>query len=169
SFCEELGVAPPDSRRLARSLQAFDRVLANRLEHPEPFRLAHADEALVDERLKAVDVGVADRFGSVERAAFDKDTQAREQTLLLVVEEVVRPLDRGAQRPLAQLRVPASAEKIESRAETVEQLRRRQHRRARRRELERERQVVEAFAEVVHELVGLEVRSKRAGACDEEL
>src|SRR4029453_19499724 len=92
------GVPAPKLRLLARVLQPLGRELADRLEHPEPLALAHADEALVDERLQPVEIGVANRLGSLERAAASKDRQSREQTLLVRLEQVVLPLDRPPQR-----------------------------------------------------------------------
>ena len=48
-----------------------------------------AQEALLDERLQDVEVGVADLFGRVERAAAGEDGQAREELLLVLGEQVV--------------------------------------------------------------------------------
>ena len=57
--------------------------------------------ATVDERLESVEVGVADLLGGGERAAAGEHGQPGEQALLVRLEEVVRPLDRRAQRLLA--------------------------------------------------------------------
>ena len=48
-----------------------------------------AQQALLDERLQDVEVGVADVFGSVERAAAGEDGEAGEELLLVFGEQVV--------------------------------------------------------------------------------
>ena len=66
-----LRLASPDRVRLAGRLEPLGRELADRLEHPEALvRPPH--EALLDERLEHVEVGVADRLGRLERAAAGK-------------------------------------------------------------------------------------------------
>ena len=51
-----VGVPQRDLRRLARGLEPLARVLADRLQHPEPVALAiHLHERLVDERLELVE------------------------------------------------------------------------------------------------------------------
>ena len=48
-----------------------------------------ASEALVDERLKDVEVGVAHLFGRIEGAAAGEDGEAGEELLLVVAQQVV--------------------------------------------------------------------------------
>jgi ribokinase len=55
-------------------LEQFARVLADRLEHPEPPALG-ADEALVDQRPDRVEITVADVLHRFERATSDEDPQ----------------------------------------------------------------------------------------------
>jgi len=107
---------------LARVAKALGRKLPDRLEHPESLPLAHADEALVDERLQPVDVRAADRFGRLEGAAAAEDGKAGEQPLLVFREEVVAPIDRRAQRLLARLGVASCLEQIEPLRKTLEDL-----------------------------------------------
>ena len=97
---------------LAALGEPLERVLANRLEHLEP-RLALgalglADEPVVDERGDAVqhlaelepERRSGDGLGGLERGPADEDAEAREERLALVVEQVVAPLDRVAERLL---------------------------------------------------------------------
>jgi len=48
-----------------------------------------ADEALVDERLQRVEIGVGHFLSCVEGAAAGKDGQVGEETLLILGEQVV--------------------------------------------------------------------------------
>ena len=63
---EILRVAASQLHSLVRCGEPLGRVLANRLEHPEPF-LGAPNEALVDEGLERVEVGVDDLFGRFQR------------------------------------------------------------------------------------------------------
>ena len=129
--------------------QALRRELPNRLEHPEAL-VAPADEALVDERLERVEVRVADRLGRRERAAADEDREPREDPLLVVVQEVVRPGDRRTQRLLAaDRRLGRRCSRSRRSPEALDELPRREHARSRGGELDRQRQVVEAAAELL--------------------
>ena len=98
---EPLRVPATDRVGVVRGREALAGQLADRLQHPEP-PAGPPHEALVDQRLQPVDVGCDDLFGGVERAAAREDRQPREQPLLVVAEEVVRPLDRRAKRLLAR-------------------------------------------------------------------
>ena len=69
-------------------VKSLERELADRFEHPEAVA-GVAKEALVDERLEEVEVGVADVFGGVERAAAGEHSQAGEELLLVFGEQVV--------------------------------------------------------------------------------
>jgi len=97
---------------LARFAQTLSRKFVDGLEHPEAVLVADSDEALVDQRLQLVDVGVADPLGGLERAPTAENRQAREQTLLVGFEQVVRPLDRGTQRLLADFGIAATLEQV---------------------------------------------------------
>ncbi len=88
--------------------QPLERVLADRLQHPEAGLTARhrlgPEQVVVQERLHAVDdveLEVSgDRLGAFEGEAADEDGEAREERLLLCREEVVAPLRRGTQRPV---------------------------------------------------------------------
>ncbi len=74
--------------------------------------------------------------------------EAVAELALLGREEVVRPLDRGAQRLLARVGVAGRPEQIEAAAEALEDLVGPEHGGAGGGELDRERQVVEPAAEL---------------------
>jgi hypothetical protein len=78
-------------------------------------------------------------FGRLEPAAAAEHGQASEQPLLLVVQQLVTPFDRGPQRLLARVDAAAGPEQVEAPREALEQLLRREHAHARRRQLQRER------------------------------
>ena len=124
--------------------------LTDRLQHPVPLaagRLAAADKALVDQRLQRVGVGPADGLGRVVRASAREHREPREQPLLLRHEQVVGPADGRVERLLARIGV-APAPQLDAFPEPLEQLVGGEDRNARGRELEREREVVEACAEL---------------------
>ena len=73
-------MAAPHGVRVA-GLELLGGVLLDRLEHPVA-AAGEVDEALLDERLERVQVGVADLLGGVERAAAREDREAREQHAL---------------------------------------------------------------------------------------
>ena len=66
----------PDLAVLAGFAQSFRRELVDRLEHPEAAARPAADEALVDQRLQLVEVGVADRQRRVKVEAAREDRRA---------------------------------------------------------------------------------------------
>ena len=142
------------------------------LEHPEPAVRVARHEALVGERLEAVErVGAAHGFGGVEREAAREHAEAREERLRVGVQQVVAPADRRPQRLLALRRVArAGAEEVEPAAQAVEDLRRRQDLDARRGELDRQWQAVELRADPLdlRDAVELEARVDGAGAADEQ-
>ena len=93
---------------VAALLQPLERVLADRLQHPEAWLAGghrlRPQQVVVQQRLDAgddVELEVAgNRLRAVEGEAPDEDAEAREERLLLRAEEVVAPFDRGAQRPV---------------------------------------------------------------------
>ena len=97
--------------------------------------------------------------------AAGEDRQTCEQALLRRVEEVVRPLDRRAERPLARVGVAAAGEQVEALGEPFEDLRRGEDLRTRGGQLDREGHLVEGPTELADRLVGL----RDAGAGREEL
>src|SRR5262245_15762945 len=112
-----MGVRLFREREVVARMQVGDRrvvellgcELADRLEHPEAVART-ADETLVDKRLKYVEVGAGDCLRRVERATAAEGAEAREETRLICVEEVVRPRDRGAQRLLPWVCVAATSQ-----------------------------------------------------------
>ena len=104
------------ARRLARRGKPFRRVLADRVEHPEPglaeyCRLAD-HQRLIQQRAQRVqhasgrDLLVrTDPLRHLDRPAGEV-RQPSQQHLLPLRQQVVAPVDRGAQRPLAWRRGP---------------------------------------------------------------
>ena len=144
---EDAGSQPlPDERGLAW-VELLRGVLADRLEQPVPLA-RQAEEALLEQRLERVQVGVADELGCLEDAAVGEHGEPAKEPSLVVGEEVVRPGDRRPQRLLPRVRVAEACQQVEALAEPLEDLRRRERPRTRGGELDRERQVVEAPAEL---------------------
>ena len=110
-----------------------------------PSRLPAAHEqALGDEPVERVDAGAGDRLRRLDGGAAGEHREAREARLLVVVEQVVAPVDRRAQRPLAGGRVArARAERAERRVQALGDLAGREQPAAGRRQLDRQRQPVE--------------------------
>ena len=110
----------------------------------------------------------------VQREAADEDGEAREERLLLRGQEVVAPLDRGAQRPvpLGHTGARLGLQELEPLAQAHEDLARREQLDPCGGQLERERQPVQAHAELGDRLgvrLGeLEVGPRIAGAIDEQ-
>src|SRR6266496_417217 len=101
-------MAAPDCVGLAATVEPLACELADGLQHPEPVAFAHADEALVDEGLEGVDVGIAYLLGGLDSAAAAENGEPGKQPLLVAVEQVVRPLDRRPERLLACIDAPAA-------------------------------------------------------------
>ena len=117
-----VGVAAGERIGLAGLLQPFTRVLADRLQHPVAL-VREAEQALLDERLQRVEVGAADLLGGLQRAAAGEDGERAEETLLLLREQVVAPVDRRPQRLLSRVGVPAALQQVEPLGEALEDLR----------------------------------------------
>ena len=150
-----LGVTLAERSCLGQLLQLLACELADSLQHPKaPVRKPH--EALLDECLECVELGLDDLLRRLERAAAGEDGEPREQMLLLVGEQVDAPFDRRPQRLLARIGRPSTLEQVEPLSDPFEYLRRGEHARARRRELDGERQVVEPPAEHADVFVRLE-------------
>ena len=118
---------PPDEVTLARLGEAKQRELADRLEHPEAVdafsRHPTAVQALVEEGGERAEVRFADLFGCLERAAAAEDGQAAEESLLVAVEQVVRPADRRVERRVAWIGVTGRRE-LEPLGQPLEERRR---------------------------------------------
>ena len=113
-------MAPADRWLLAGKRATAPGILPDRLQHREARLAVRAvllpQQALVDQRRDAVEdvqaevaIRVADRLGRLERAASDEDREATEEALLLIVEQVVAPGDRVAERPLTLGQVAGAA------------------------------------------------------------
>ena len=115
---------PPLGRRstLADRLELLRRELADRLEHPEAVPSQR--------RTRLLSTSDCSRSRSASRPSSAassvqpprKTRERGEQPLLLGVEQVVRPLDRRAQRLLARLGVAAARRRSSRLAEALEQL-----------------------------------------------
>ena len=134
------------------------REFADRLEHPEPL-VPVAEEALVDQRLHGVQIGLGDFLGSVQRAAASKHGQPGEQALLLFGEQVVAPCDRCSKRCLAGLSVPSPLQQVQSLGEPLEDLGRREDARTGRRQFDGQGEVVERPGELGDRIVGRQLGS----------
>ena len=101
ALAHDLGVGP---RR-----EPLGGVGAHGLEHQQPGRLVRTSaahqEALGDQPVERVQVGAGDGLRRLHGGAAGEDPEAREARLLVVVEQVVAPVDRRAQRSLARGRV----------------------------------------------------------------
>ena len=107
---------------------------------------------------------------AVERATAGEHGQACEEILLGRREQVVAPGDRGAQRPLPLGgRAGAAGEQWQSLLEPLEQHRRRERLDARGSQLDRERQTVEAPADLGDLAVRGKVGADGEGTLDEEI
>ena len=111
---EELGVPQAHVVRLSRTLELLDGELADRLQHREAL-VRVPQEALIDERLERVHVGPGNLLGRLQRAASGEDGETCEEALLRRGEQLVRPLDRRAQRLLSGIEVAAALEEVEAR------------------------------------------------------
>jgi hypothetical protein len=106
------------------------------------------DEALVDQRLQYVQLGGAHLLGRFQCAAAGENGQAGEESLLLLGEELVAPVDRGPQRLLACLGISAALEQIEPLGKALQDLGRGEHAGPGRSQLDRERQIVKPTAQL---------------------
>ena len=93
---EMLGVALSNIVSFAGLVETLECEFPDRLQHPIAVVVPDADEALVDERRKQVEVGVADRFDRLKRRAADEDGKPTEEVLLLRRQQLVAPPDHRA-------------------------------------------------------------------------
>ena len=138
---------------VGRGGEALAGVGADRLEHPQPgWRervLASHEQALGDQAVERVQSGGGDRLGRLDGRAAGEHREPREAALLVVAEQLVAPVDSGAQRLLARGCVArARARRAERGIEAVGDLGRRQQSAAGGRELDRQRQPVDAPADL---------------------
>ncbi len=145
---EVLGVPPAELACETGSLEPFDGVLANRLEHPVAPIVRSPDETAVAEPRQRFALP-ADDLDGVGREAARERAEAREQRLLDRAQQVVAPADRRAQRslPLRDVAGTSRAD-LEAAVERGEQLVGRQLSGSSGDELDRQRQAVEALADL---------------------
>src|SRR5207249_11738862 len=128
-------------------------VVSNRLEHEESRlpvgSLFRAQQAVLEQDLNGVEIGITHPFGRIEAEAAGKDARARKEALLTRVQEIEAPIERGAHRllPLGAVARPATKE-VEPLAEAREQGLRRQQLDPCGGKLDRERQAVQPHAEL---------------------
>ncbi len=146
------------------------RVLADRLQHQEAVVADRLQKARVDERRR----GRRDRRSQTSSAASSGKLPAKTESAAkscsgVVVEQVVAPLDRGAQRALALGGVTRAArQQRERRVEALEEPLGSEKLRTRGGELDRERESVEPAADRLDGRVGRELPPDRTGPLDEE-
>ena len=160
-----------DRLQLARLLELLEPVLAQGLEHPvaRRHRAGHdLQQRAIDQRGEAVErVGlVAPRTRCSTRRAGAEDRQPPREPALGLVQQVPAPVDDGAQRAVARERGAAAAgEQPEAVVQALGELADRQRAQPRRGQLEREREAVQAAADllarrVVHHEAGQRGRAR---------
>ena len=167
-----LGVSAPQLAVLAGGSESLRGELADRLQHPVArlaVLLATSNQALVQQGLQPVRVGIAHALRGLVVAASCEDRERTKEPLLLWLQQVVRPLDRRPQRLLPRIGVPARLQQVEALRQPLDELLRREDDGSGSGELERERQVVEPPAELGDGLRLLRRRVERPCAGEEQL
>jgi hypothetical protein len=159
-------VAAADRLRVGLLVELLGQIFADDLEHRES-RLGRGlravvrdrpDEALVDQRGKAVErvdpelvPEVAHLLGRLERPTAGEHRQTGEQPSFSGIEQLVAPVDRGMERPLAGGDVPGSCgEDRQASLQPVEDRRRAQILHPCGGELDPQRQAVEPPRDLGH-------------------
>ena len=152
------GVPLAQPGHLAQLVEMLEGELANRLQHEETAAGERLHEAGLGDRPQGLDRCARDLLGSIERERPGHDGQSREELLQLGRQQVVAPLDRRAERSLPSGRVAgAGGQHGQTVIEPLEQRRRVKRAQTRRCELERQRQPVEAAADLRRTVVGNEI------------
>ncbi len=148
------------------------RELFDRLQEPEPglaVRIGSLfEKTAFDQRLQQIEFRVADRLHCVEAAAVDEHGQASKQASLVLVEQVVAPGDRRSEGLLALLEITSAAgQHAQPLVQAAEQGLRREHNDSRGRELEREREPIDASADLCNrcDVVSCRREVRLRGAC----
>jgi len=81
----------------------------------------------VDREHDPHEIGASDRLRGLQGPAPAKDGQPRKQRLVIRAQQVVRPLDRRPQGPLAGIGIPAALEEVEASRQAFQDLRRVEH------------------------------------------
>ena len=165
---EVLGVAAPKLLGLTRLVEALRGVLADRLEHAEA-TIDEAQEALVNERLERIEVGLGHRLGGFERATAAEHGGATEKHLLVEGEQVVAPCDRSAKGALSFGQVArAAGQQTQTPLEARQDLCRGERLDAGGRQLDGQREVVQPTADLGDRLVGDEAGFDGPGSGQEQ-
>ena len=152
------------------SLEALERVFADRFQHQEALAVNQPDQALLDERLDDIEVGIADSPGRLELEASDEHAKRAKRPLLVLREEVVAPVDRRPHGRLPCRQVAGtSCQQIETAIESLGDLAGRHQLHPRGGQLQRQGQAVEAAADLDHRLVRFEPGLHLARPRHEEL
>src|SRR3954451_14307493 len=137
--------------------QAFERVLADRLQHVEPplpidlFR--GLQETFVDQSADALEDGRSNGYllCSLEREAADEDRELTKHHLRYWVKQFVAPGDRLSHRLQACRGITrATREELQAVRQPRQQSRRRKESHPRRGELDRQRQPVQSLTDLGH-------------------
>ena len=162
---------------VGRGDEALACVGADRLQHPQPGGRAHVlashEQALRDQGVERVQSAAGDRLGRLDGRAAGEHREAREAPLLVIAEQLVAPVDGGAQRLLARGCVArAGARRAERGVQAFGDLGRRQQPAAGGGQLDRQRQPVDAPADLRDRggvaVAELEVGIVRSRALDEQ-
>src|SRR5439155_26120910 len=148
--CDEILEKPrmsiPDIGYERAFFQLFDRERSYHLQHVEPITLAPY-QALVNERGNGIERSVADGFRRLDREASRENAELREERTFGVAEQVVTPRKRVSHRLMARGRVTiAGRQQFQSVRHSFHHCVWRQQSSARRSELDRQRQAVQALA-----------------------
>jgi hypothetical protein len=141
---EPVRVAAPDRVGVAASVEPLECVLANGLERRDPGlrRPFNAlEKVVVDQGFDQLQhvLARADRFDRLDRRPSDEDGHLAEEALLVRIEQLVAPVERGPKRPLPRREVARPlAEHVEGPGEAGEELFRPQQLRSRRSQLDRQ-------------------------------
>ena len=156
---EVLRVAGAETSGVVELGQPLPRVLAQRVEESvagtgggvvgDDHRLRHQAGEMAEHVVRFDACSAGDRVGRVEGESAGEHRQAAEHQPLHRVQQVIRPVDRGAQRLMTlQHGASAAGEEPEPFVEAGEHLRRRHHLEARGRELDGQRDAVEPSAQL---------------------
>ena len=145
---KKLGVPASQSVGVARLVEPQPGELEDRLQHHEALA-PPSQQALVDQRLDELGVAFGDGLDRLQRGAAREDGEPPEELLLLARQELVAPLDRRVQRPLPLGHVArARHEQRQALLESCEQRLGVEHLHPGGGQLDRERQPVEAPADL---------------------
>ncbi|HYY04762.1 MAG TPA: hypothetical protein VE736_12820 [Gaiellaceae bacterium] len=130
---------------LVRLLEAFEAILADRVEHEHASVAERLEEARVHESREHIEIRLSDLFCRVDREASGKDREPPEERLRILIEKVVTPRDCGLKRALTFRQVARTAgEERQAPFQSSEERRRVEQFRSGGRKLEGQRKIVQA-------------------------